>query len=457
MALFPKQREFVNVLKSQKKRFLLFGGAVAGGKSIVQIGAIHAMAMDYPDTRWVIVRKNLKTLKRTSIPSYKKILTLNSDESIVKINHSDYIANYINGSAVLFVEADDSKDKDFDKLKGLEVTGGLIEEANEIAEGAFSVLKTRIGRWKNNEHGIRPFVMLNCNPAKNWVKQEFYDPWVEGKLPETHYYLPALPTDNPYNSQDYLDMLESLPEVDKQRYKYGNWEYADDPNQLVSYVSVRDVFVDTTFEELVKTHHPRQIYLGCDVARYGNDKSVICYMVGMTVARFEEFPKLSTTEFARIIQDRVRMFNIQPQNIAVDVVGLGGGTVDALADLGIHVMAYNSGAAPTAEDPNPFMKYKNARAQDHYQLREGIMNSDIEIINHREFVKQVTSITYEVTDKVLKIQSKESYKQVHGVSPDYLDATVMANAARMRSGVSFVSISELMSTASQSRSRGVNY
>ena len=444
----------MRVFKTQEFRFLLYGGAVGGGKSILEIGIIHQLAMDYPNTRWAIVRKNLKTLKRTSIPSFKKVVEINEDEGQFIMNYSDYTVKYNNGSEVIFVEADQSKDRDFDKLKGLEVTGGLIEEVNEIAEQAFSILKTRIGRWNNEKYKIRPFILMNCNPAKNWVKTIFYDPWIDGNLKAPYYYLPAFPTDNPHNSQDYLDMLNSLPETERQRFMLGNWEYSDDPNQLISYIAIKDVFNNDSFDDLINTpSNANKIYLGVDVARYGDDRTVLCYIVGNVLCKFEEFRKKGNTEVARIVADRVRLYKILSENISVDTVGLGGGVLDALVDLGIYANDFIAGSSATEFGPNPYSKYGNKRDESHWQLREDILAKEVEAINNVEFIKEATNINYNITEKVLKIESKDSFKKRMGFSPDYLDSAVIANHTRRNSltRTSFVNLSAMQKTKTRTR------
>jgi len=434
MPLFPKQKEFLKDFKKKTHLYMLYGGAVGGGKSILQIGILHQMACDYPKTKYAIVRKNLTTLKKTSLPTYKKVLELNGDTKKISINYSDYVAKYANESEIHFIDADVTKDPDFNKLKGLELTMALIEEANEVHENAFTILKTRVGRWNNTLHDIRPYIFLNCNPAKNWVKGMFYDKWHELTIKAPYYYLPALPTDNPHNSDDYINALKTLPEPEYNRYVLGNWEFADDPNQLIHYAWLREV-VHNDVWEYKSRDDIIDLYLGVDVARYGDDKTELVYMRSNKIVKYETYTKKSTTDIGRIVAQRIDEYRIDPGKVGVDIVGLGAGTYDFLTDKGHSVYAFNAGESPNTRQD--FVVYKNKRAEAHWQFREDVRLENIEILENKELFNDSSNIRYNIDDKVIKIEPKDEFKKRMGHSPDVLDACVICNYMRKNNNISF--------------------
>lgn len=417
MALFPKQKQFVKELKSKRFRYLCYGGAVSGGKTILTAGILHTMAMDYPKTRYAIFRKNFSTLKKTSIPSFKKVVELDhaNDKVIVLTNK----ATYSNGSEILFIEADISKDPDLDKLKGLELTAALLEEANEMDYRVFNILKTRVGRWNEIEGKTIPhFMLLTCNPADNWVKENFYTPWHEGLIKEPYYFLQAYPQDNPHNSPEYLKSLEDLPEAEYQRYVKGNWDFADDPNQLISYEWLRNCQVDK-YE--IKTG---RTILAIDPAREGDDKTVFCYINEDCNYKFEEFSKIDTTQTGLLAIERARELKISPSDIIVDVVGVGGGVVDTMRSNRFQPVSFIGGAK--AESSPSFFTFSNKRAEAYWFLREALRKADIDIVQNEKLKKDLLSIRYSVTEKEIKIESKDAIKKRLGKSPDYADALSMA-------------------------------
>jgi len=101
-----------------------------------------------------------------------------------EVNRSETYWEFTNGSQVYFIECDISNDPDYDKIKGLELTAAGIDEVNELEQNGYLIISSRVGR--ENHHGEPQFVLATCNPADNWVKDEFYTPWVKGTLPDDH-------------------------------------------------------------------------------------------------------------------------------------------------------------------------------------------------------------------------------------------------------------------------------
>jgi hypothetical protein len=436
LPLFEKQKEFVKALKNPKLRYLLYGGGMSGGKSILQVGIIHRLACEYPGTKYAIIRKNFTILKRTSVPTYEKILEINEHTDMAKQNQTDYTAKYSNGSKILFIEADTSKDPRLLKLSGLEITCALIEEANECEELAFQILKTRVGRWKNKEYGIPPIILLNCNPDKNWVKELFYDEWVNNQLKPPYYFLQALAKDNPHNTKEYIEGLESLPESEKQRLLFGNWEYSNDPNQLIQYGWLKEGFIDKedTLQKLTENNINKfNVWIGVDAAREGDDNTVFAYFVGNKLCRLEVMDSDDLEAQAELLHTRMLEYNVHHHNVAVDATGgWGCGILDAIKkNYKKKIYAYKGGAKPE-DKPNDIHEYKNTRAKAHWDLREDIRLGRIETMNHKRFVKEATNIHYEIDDKHIKMESKQGFKKRIKCSPDVLDAVVIANFIRRR-------------------------
>jgi hypothetical protein len=56
-------------------------------------------------------------------------------------------------------------------------------------------------------------------------------------------FIPALPTDNPYLTEEYLNELKNEKnEVIKQRLYYGNFDYDDTPGRLFEYKALLNMW-----------------------------------------------------------------------------------------------------------------------------------------------------------------------------------------------------------------------
>ncbi len=401
----------LQIVASQRYKFILYGGGVGGGKSYLMAILFVGLAIDFPKTRYAIIRKNLTTLRRTTFQTFIKFLEEN--EIPYKLDRVNLIISLGRGSTIEFIEADDTKDPDFNKLKGLEVTAAGIDEANEIVELAYNTLLTRVGRWNNDI--IQPFIFMTCNPSQSWIKSKFYNKWEDGTLETPYYFLPALPTDNPYLGEEYIKQLEYLPEAEYQRYVKGNWDYSDDPNQLIKYEWLKDNVCDPFSENITD--------LGIDVAREGDDRSVIAYVRDFELGKLETVHTQDTMILGETVFNRYHE-NKQP-NLKVDGVGVGGGVVDFLKGRGLPVQEYKAGFAVDNHQPG-FLRYVNQRAKDYWELREGLRQGTIKLIKDDDLWKELLAQRYTITDKYIQIEEKAKIKKRLGVSPDLADAVVIA-------------------------------
>ena len=219
---FLTEPEYVHISE------VLYGGAAGGGKSMLGVLWLTNQALAYPSTRWVIGRNSLKTLKETTLNSF---FDLTRKLGVVY----RYVENkgifFPNGSEILLKDlAFYPSDPNYDELGSLEITGAFVDECNQITKKCWNILKSRI-RYKLDEYGLTPKIMGSCNPARNWVYDEFYLPDKEERIAPYRAFIQALVTDNPFISKHYIENLERLDEVSRERLLKGNWDYLDITNK----------------------------------------------------------------------------------------------------------------------------------------------------------------------------------------------------------------------------------
>lgn len=419
MDLSYKQTEALDLLESDRPLALCFGGGAGSAKSFLGAYWIIKNCLKYPGTRWLVGRARLSTLKSTTLLSLFEVCKIQgviADEHY-RYNAQDNTIRFFNGSTIflkdLFFYPNDPQ---FDSLGSLEITGSFIDEAQQITETAFEVVRSRI-RFKLDEYGLSPKILLTCNPGKNFLYKRFYLAKKEGKLKEGEEFLQSLVTDNPHISKHYVNNLHKLPENLKQKLLYGKWETHDD-SSLIDYDSILNIFTNTHSVDLRANY-----YITCDVARLGSDKAVIMVWRGWEVIDIVTFSTCTITELADCINQLKNKYKIVNTNIIADENGVGGGLVDIL-----KIKGFINNARPINNE-----NYQNIKTQCYYRLADLINKNNI-YISYKlkqdekksiiEELEQVKSIDMD-NDGKLKIMSKSDVKMAIGRSPDYSDCLMM--------------------------------
>ena len=220
MELTPKQTEAMEAVASENYNFILYGGAIRGGKSVWGLSTLLVLCQIFPRSRWCVIREDMEKIRTTTIPSFRKI------EPSGSVRQSPYEYHHPNGSVILFKSENYAQDKDLDWMKGLEVNGFLLEEINEGQQQTLYKCFERAGSWiiPNAENQPKPIILATCNPTFGWVKTLIYDKWKSGTLPKEWLYIPAKITDNPHLPQAYLDNLKNLPTFEYMVFVEGNWD-----------------------------------------------------------------------------------------------------------------------------------------------------------------------------------------------------------------------------------------
>jgi len=369
-------------------------------------------------------RAVLKSLKESTLLTFFRVcsewgLKLNKD---FKYNAIDGTIKWANGSEIylkdLFAYP---SDPEFDELGSTEFTGAFLDEASQISQKAYNIVMSRL-RYKLDEFKIKPKLLTATNPTKTFLYYEFYMPWKEGTLKPYRKFVPALVTDNPYISRHYIENLDKLDEVSKQRLKYGNWEYDEDLSRLFDYEKILKMFRITPM-----TFKPLR-YMTVDVARYGDDKTVILVWYGYYVEKIYVYGHNSTKQTRLNIEAIQKQFNIAKINVIVDEDGVGGGVVD---EGGFRGFVNNS--SPIEKQGQKIHNYQNLKSQCYYLLAEMVNTEkigvypDIPIELKKLIIEDLEQIKRHNPDKdgKLAVTPKEDIKEILGRSTDIGDALMM--------------------------------
>lgn len=419
---FEKQKEFIEKVFDDRYKYLLYGGAIRGGKTFCALAIVILFCKFFPFSRYAVVRRDRRLLTKNTIPSFFKILPKNFLKSF---NNTELVAKFSNGSEIYFLGENIDKDKDLDKFKGLEVNGFVLEECNELSENMFFKAIERSGS-NFIDPMPPPKIILTCNPSQTWVKTRFYDKYIANKLEAPYFYLKSTIYDNPTVPEEYKENLKNLPSAIYKRFVDGSWEGSDDPFQLISWLNIHNAadIINNEDNSIIKR------YLGVDVAGHGSDKTIFCMTENSNIVDFIEYSDTAVQEVAQKIIQLKHEYKIDERHIVVDGAGLGGGVIDLLKEQKINVYNFIGGAKALEEDTE--YHYKNLKSQGFWKLRESFQNGDVGNLQNEKAKSDLSAIWYIVdAEKQIRIESKDETKKRIGRSPDFADALMYCNFARI--------------------------
>ncbi len=420
MKLSIKQTIALDYLEDTTTKELGYGGGAGGGKSILGCYWQLKNRLKYPDTRGLIGRASLKTLKETTLQSFFFVANAQGLKANVhyKFNAQSNQIIFPNKSIIflkdLFLYP---SDPNFDELGSLEITDAFIDETAQITKKAWDITRSRI-RYRLRENNLIPRILWTSNPSKNWNYTDYFLLHEKDELPEHRKFVQSLVTDNPYIDKHYIENLKSLPEIDKQRLLYGNWRYDNDPAKLIEYDNIINSFSNYFIQDGEK-------YITADIARFGSDKAVIIVWSGFRTLKIIEYDKSSITLITDTIRDLCLKYSVPMSKVVADEDGVGGGVVDILGCKG-----FVNGSKPIAEN-NTIVQYQNLKSQCYFHLAKKINNNEIYINaneNQKELIMQeLEHVKRNNIDKdgKLSVLPKEKIKELLGRSPDYADALMM--------------------------------
>lgn len=404
---------------------ILYGGAAGGGKSFLGSVWLTLFSLKYSGTRWLMGRAVLKNLKDSTLLTLFEVFKLCGLDSRVHYNYNAQAnkITFLNGSEIYLRDLfQNPSDPEFDSLGSTEFTGAFIDEASQITEKAKNTVISRL-RFKHNEYKLIPKLLVCSNPYKNFLYYDFYKPSKDGMLSKNRAFISANVDDNRHLPESYKSNLLNLDKQTRDRLLYGNWDYVDDPTVLMTYESIISLFGNTEMKD-------SNMYISCDVARFGADKTIIYVWDGLHLFNATEISKSTLKEVREFILELSNRFKVPLSHIIVDEDGVGGGLVD---ELGVKGFVNNSKAL---NDDN----YLNLKSQCYYKLAELVNAGKISIykeipIKIKEgLIADLEQVKRKDADKdgKLAVIGKEKIKEVLGRSPDYSDALMMRVYFEMR-------------------------
>ena len=190
--------------------------------------------------------------------------------------------------------------------------------------------------------------------------------------------------------------------------------------------------------------------IGCDVARFGDDRTTNFIRRGPCVLHAREIRKMDNVEVATALEDdallAVKLWkgNLPPDEalklaktlrIKIDVTGgLGTGPHDILKAKGFNVVAVNSSAKANNEE-----QYKNKRSELWFDSRDRAREKRLDLSRLRQDIRQrlereLSAPKYKAPGQKV-VEDKAQMKTRLGYSPDLADGMNLAFAPDVAKGI----------------------
>lgn len=298
----------------------------------------------------------------------------------------------------------------------------VVDEASGVADPIMeAILGTLSG--ENNK------LLLCGNPTK--TSGAFYDAFHSSR---------AIYSCHTVNSED-------SPRTNKQNIKLLEKKYGRDSNvfrvRVLGEFPVQedDVFIPLSLVEQAIMLDPDEevpsISIGVDVARYGDDETIIVSKAGMTCT-IEGIRTGQST--MRTVGDIVITYNALLKrypdykgivNVVIDDTGVGGGVTDRLAEVKAESKLYQMSITPINFASKPPVVdgeyYSDMTTFLWGRVRNLLESRALCLPNDNELVAQLSVRKYSLNSKgLIKLESKDDMKERGIKSPDRADALSLA-------------------------------
>jgi hypothetical protein len=171
--------------------------------------------------------------------------------------------------------------------------------------------------------------------------------------------------------------------------------------------------------------------VGVDVARFGDDSSVITACRGMVTADIREYKKLGGVEVAEWTQNVIAEHATDEAvyGVGIDIIGVGASVFDHLNRFSTIQYLYPVNVAETpAINPD---RFERLRDEILWRVRDEFQAGIVKIPAHSDLMHECNEIKWAVQPSgKIKIESKKELKKRGQASPNFLDSYAIARYVR---------------------------
>ena len=373
-----KQIEQSAILSGKARHAMSYGGS-RSGKTFGICRAIILRACK-TESRHLATRLNFNHAK-TSLwhETFPKVFKTCFPSVAYKPNKTDYYYTLENGSEIWVGGLDDNER--VEKILGKEYSTIFFNECSQIPYTSIQLALSRLA--EKNELFKRAYYDENPPTKKHWsyplfIKGVDPDSWEPLKKPGEYASILMNPIDNRENiDDDYLEILENLPEKERKRFLMG--EFNDETSGLIYFAFNREKHVKND----IKFREGYPIYIGMDFNR-NPMAGVICQIIDNIIYIFDELWIMSsdTREAGEeIITRHGKGHTIIPDSTGSRLQTSSSGFSDhkILEDLGFKIKTHG----------NPFR-------MDRYNTVNDLFEKDRILISHKcvKIIADLEQVSY---------------------------------------------------------------
>lgn len=366
------------------------------GKTVAAINTLIDAALKRDGGRYAYIAPYLKQARQVA---FDLLLQYTRPIPGVKINRSESYVELPNGARITLYGSDNDQ-----AMRGLGFDGVVCDEIADFRKETWpEVVRPALA----DRQGWCLFIGTpkGMNQFYELYQQAVKDPtWYAGlyRVDETN--LPWLPPEE-------LELAKSVMSTNAYRQEWLCDFTASSDNVLITIDEVAAACARVEPLERALIGLPKTI--GVDVARFGDDRSVIQRRWGHVAYEPLVFQGIDNMRLASMVAQEIADF--EPDATFVDA-GRGEGVIDRLRQLGGSVIEVNFGGKPI----NP--RFANKRAEIWWQMAEWVKAGGV-LPNNPELKSDLCAPTYSfnAADKLV-LESKDAMRERGIRSPDLAEA-----------------------------------
>ena len=404
------------VANPEIRRVTCRSGHGVGKSSAVAMAAIWHVLMRVPSKTVVTAPTSaqlfdacfaeMKNIAKRLKPPFDDLLEIKSDRIELKSSPES-----------TFISCRTSRQEQPEALAGVHSPSTLLlaDESSGIPESVFEAASGSMS-------GIHATTVLTGNPTRN--TGFFYD--THNRLKENWYTMHVSCIDSKRVSDDFVNDMKNRYGEDSPAYHVrvlGNFP----PSESDTVIPVS--LIDHAMKNDIKVHEDTVSIWALDVARQGNDSSVLCKRQGPVIHPLTVWNNLDLMQLSGAVKaeyDAVSSSK-KPIEIIVDSVGLGAGVLDRLRELGLPARGLNVSERSMQKET-----YINLRAELWFRCKSWLEGMDVKIPHDDRLWAELAAPRYHFTSSgKIQVESKEAMKKRGINSPDRADAVCLSLANEM--------------------------